>query len=66
MGQSKAKERDGEKELLALRPKDEIFRVIDDCICVLTTLDPRKALMKLVEIQGKYESDCWAEIETLK
>jgi hypothetical protein len=45
----------------------EVYRVIDGGDCVLTTLDPRKALIELIEQIDKHDiTACWAEIEELK
>lgn len=45
----------------------EVYRVIDDGDCVLTTLDPRKALLKLMELTEKHDvTACWADVEILK
>jgi hypothetical protein len=49
------------------RSNSEIFRVIDDGTCVLTTLDARKALIKLIELIDKHDvTACWAESEKLQ
>jgi hypothetical protein len=46
---------------------DEVFRVIDDSICVLTTVDPYKALKKLKELIEKHDvTACWVDFEQLK
>lgn len=48
-------------------PKREVFRVIDDGECVLTTLDPYKALKALQELIEKYDiTHTWVDFETLK
>lgn len=45
----------------------EVYRIIDDGFCVLTTLDPRKALVKLMEVIDKHDvTACWADLEILK
>ena len=45
----------------------EVFRVIDDGDCVLTTLDPRKALLALMALIEKHDvTACWADREELK
>jgi len=56
---------------MATRPMiqepQEVFRVIDDGTCVLTTLDPRKALFALIKVMDKHDvTACWAEQENLK
>ena len=49
------------------RRPTEVYRVIDDGDCVLTTLDPRKALLKLMEMIEKHDvTSCWADMEVLK
>jgi hypothetical protein len=46
---------------------NEVFRVIDNGTCVLTTLSPRKALMALMKLIETYGiTDCWADREDLK
>ncbi len=48
-------------------PKREVFRVIDDGECVLTTLDPYKALTALQAVIEKYDiTHCWVDFETLR
>lgn len=52
-----------------LRPSvgPEIYRVIDDGDCILTTLDPKKALVALMKLIDKHEVNaCWVDMETLK
>lgn len=45
----------------------EVFRVIDDGTCILTTLDPRKALLALMKLVEKHDiTNCWADREELK
>jgi hypothetical protein len=45
----------------------EVYRVIDDGDCVLTTLDARKALKALMSLIDKHEiSACWADVEILR
>lgn len=45
----------------------EVYRVIDDGTCILTTLDARKALLALNKLIDKYEiSHCWSDVEVLK
>lgn len=45
----------------------EVYRVIDDGTCVLTTLDPRKALLALNKLIDKHDvTYCWADVETLR
>lgn len=47
--------------------KSEVFRVIDDGECVLTTLDPYRALKALQEVIEKYDiTHCWVDFETLR
>lgn len=47
--------------------KQEVFRVIDNGDCVLTTLDPYKALKALKELIDKYDiTNCGADFETLR
>lgn len=56
-----------EKECFMPSTGPEIYRVIDDGDCILTTLDPRKALVALMELIDKHDvTSCWAESETLK
>lgn len=56
-----------EQECLMPDVGPEVFRVIDDGMCVLTTLDPRKALIKLMELIDKHDvTNCWAESERLQ
>ncbi len=44
----------------------EIFRVIDDGQCILTTMDARKALSALMELIEKHDvTECWADKEIL-
>lgn len=44
----------------------EVYRVIDDGTCVLTTLDARKALLALQELIEKHDiTNCWSETEYL-
>jgi len=48
-----------------LRP--EVYRVIDAGDCVLTTLDPRKALLSLNKLIEKHDvTVCWADVEILR
>ena len=48
-------------------PPTEVFRVIDDCDCILTTLDARRALLALMKIMDEHDVHvCWAEREELK
>lgn len=50
-----------------MEQSNEVFRVIDDGTCVLTTLDARKALSKLMELIEKHDvTNCWADAEELK
>lgn len=63
--------RESDAECRATRPMIEtpveVFRVIDDGDCILTTLDPRKALFALMELIDKHEvTACWADHETLQ
>lgn len=47
--------------------KQEVYRVIDDGDCILTTLDAHKALVALMELIDKHDvTACWADVETLK
>lgn len=47
--------------------KQEVFRVIDDGECVLTTLDPYKALKALQDLIEKYDiTHTWVDFETLR
>jgi hypothetical protein len=47
--------------------KDEVFRVIDDGTCVLTTLNPYKALRAINEVMDKHEiTACWVDFEDLR
>jgi hypothetical protein len=48
-------------------PRQEVFRVIDDGDCVLTTLDPYKALKAMQEVMEKHDiTACWFDVETLR
>jgi len=48
-------------------PNPEVFRVIDDGDCVLTTLDPYKALKAIQEVMEKHDiTACWVDFETLR
>ena len=64
--------RDGDEACeVATRPMieipQEIYRVIDDGDCILTTLDPRKALVALTKLIDKHDvTACWADVEVLK
>ncbi len=52
-----------------LRPSigPEVFRVIDDGTCILTTLDSTKALKALLKLIDKHDViACWADVEVLK
>ncbi len=45
---------------------NEVYRVIDDGQCILTTLDARKALLALMELIEKYDvTVCWADKDIL-
>jgi hypothetical protein len=45
----------------------EVYRVIDDGFCILTTLDSTKALKALLKLIDKHDiSACWADVEILK
>lgn len=45
----------------------EVYRVIDDGDCTLTTLDARKALIALIKLIDKHDvTACWADVEVLK
>ena len=45
----------------------EVYRIIDDGDCVLTTLNPRKALLALMKLIEKHDvTVCWADLENLK
>lgn len=45
----------------------EIYRVVDDGNCILTTLDPVKALKALMKLIDKHDvTACWADVEILK
>ena len=45
----------------------QVYRVIDDGTCVLTTLDARKALLKLMEVMDEHDvTVAWAEAEILR
>ena len=45
----------------------EVYRVIDDGDCILTTLDSRKALLALNQLIEKHDvTACWADVEILK
>lgn len=45
----------------------EVFRVIDDSNCILTTLDSRKALLALRDLIEKHDvTACWIDMEILK
>jgi hypothetical protein len=47
--------------------KDEVFRVIDDGDCVLTTLNPYKALRAIQEVMEKHDiTACWVDFEDLR
>lgn len=52
---------------IAPPPQPEVYRVIDDGTCILTTLDPRKALVALTKLIDKHDvTACWADVEVLK
>lgn len=56
-----------EKECLMPDVGPEVYRVIDDGTCILTTLDPRKALLALIKLGDKHDvTACWAETEILR
>lgn len=56
-----------EKECLLSAVGLEVYRIIDDGDCVLTTLDPRKALLRLMEMIEKHSvTQCFASVEKLK
>lgn len=45
----------------------EVYRVIDDGTCILTTLDARKALVTLNKLIEHYDiTQCWADVEVLR
>ncbi len=45
----------------------EVYRVVDDSLVVMTTLDPVKALKKIAELIEKHDVTwCWVEIDTLQ
>lgn len=45
----------------------KVYRVVDDCTPVLSTLDPAKALRKLQEVLDKHDvSWAWVEEDTLE
>lgn len=45
----------------------EVFRVIDDGDCVVTTVNPYTALRALKVIMDKYDiTSCWVDFEVLK
>lgn len=45
----------------------EVYRVIDDGTCILTTMDARKALLALNKLIDKYDiTNCWSDVEVLK
>jgi len=50
-----------------MQPKTKIYRVIDDGTCILTTVDPAKALRALSELIEKHDVvACWADEEVLE
>jgi hypothetical protein len=45
----------------------EVYRVIDDGNCIITTLDARKALIALTRLIDKHDvTACWADVEVLR
>ena len=45
----------------------EVYRVIDDGECILTTLDARRALIALNKLIEKHDvTICWADVEQLR
>jgi hypothetical protein len=58
---------DGTKACSEAPREQKVFRVIDDGDCVLTTLDPYKALRALQDVIEKYDiTNCWVDFETLQ
>jgi hypothetical protein len=56
-----------EQDCLKTSVGPEVYRVIDDGDCILTTLDPRKALLALNKLIDKHDvTACWSDVETLK
>lgn len=52
---------------LSNKIETEVYRVIDDGTCILTTLNPHKALVVLTKLIEKHDiTSCWADIEVLK
>jgi len=59
-------DREGPCVTEAPRPP-EVYRVIDDGDCILTTMDPRKALLALNELIEKHDvTSCWSDVEILR
>lgn len=54
-------------EPVVISPELEVYRVIDDGTCILTTMDARKALIALTNLIDKHDvTACWADVEKLK
>lgn len=52
---------------MAYPQPERVWRVIDDGTCILTTVDPVKALRALAELIGKHEiTACWIDEEKLQ
>lgn len=46
---------------------DEVYRIIDDGQCILTTVDPLKALKAIIKLIDSHDvTVCWAEVEKLQ
>lgn len=46
--------------------RPEVFRIIDDGTCIMTTTDPYKALKAISSLIEKHEVNaCWVDIETI-
>lgn len=46
--------------------RPEVFRLIDDGTCIMTTTDPYKALKVISSLIEKHNVDvCWVDIETI-
>lgn len=46
--------------------RPEVFRVIDDGVCIMTTTDPYKALKATAHLIEKHDvTACWVDIEPI-
>jgi hypothetical protein len=58
---------DDSANMCETQPVREVYRVIDDGICVLTTMDSRKALLALMKLmEGHDVTFCWCDKEILQ